>query len=130
MLEHLPPPLRRFVLYSFCGGLGAALDTLVFAGLTALGVWYQWANVAGYASGTLLSFGLNRAITFGVLDAPLRRMATFFAVATLGYLSSAVTLWLMIERLGVGAIAAKLLSLVVVVAVQFSLNSAITFRQR
>lgn len=127
-LESLPPQLRRFVLYAFCGGLGASLDTLTFWVLNSAGLWYQAANIAGYAAGTALSFTLNRTITFKVYDAPLRRLATFFAVACVGYFSSAATLWLLIERFSLPALAAKVASLVVVVAVQFSLNSLVTFR--
>jgi putative flippase GtrA len=128
MLDWLPAPMRRLALYAMCGGLGATLDTLVFWALNNSGVWYQAANIIGYAAGTLLSFILNRAITFRIYDAPLRRLATFFGVAGVGFLSSAATLWLLIEHLGVPALTSKLLSLVVVVAVQFTLNSLITFR--
>lgn len=128
MLDWLPPPMRRLALYALCGGLGASLDTLVFWALNNAGVWYQAANVAGYAAGTLLSFVLNRTITFKIYDAPLRRLITFFGVATVGFLSSAATLWVLIEQLNMQALPSKLLSLVVVVAVQFTLNSLVTFR--
>lgn len=129
LLDRLPAGLRRLVLYGVCGGSGATLDFLLYAGLVHLGVWYQAANLVGYACGTLLSFVLNRAITFQVLDAPLRRLATFFAVAAVGYLSSTATLWLLVERFQVNEMIAKIAALIVVVAVQFTLNSLITFRQ-
>lgn len=128
ILDRLPQGLRRLILYGFCGSLGASLDTLVFWALNSAGVWYQAANIAGYLAGTLLSFALNRTITFKVYDAPLRRLATFIGVACIGYLSSAATLWLLVERFSLPALNAKIVSLVVVVIVQFSLNSIVTFR--
>ncbi len=128
MLERLPAPVRRFLLYSICGGTGATLDTLTYATLNASGLHYQTANIVGYAAGAALSFVLNRAITFQVFDRPWRRLATFFGVAGVGYLSSAATLWALVERFNVDELAAKIMSLVVVVAVQFTLNSLVTFR--
>jgi len=131
LLNRLPPGLRRLFLYGLCGGSGAALDFAVYAALIHfMGVWYQAANIAGYICGTLLSFVLNRAITFQVMDAPWRRLATFFAVAGVGYLSSSATLWLLVERAHMNELLAKIAALVVVVAVQFTLNSLITFRTR
>ncbi len=128
VLDRLPPGLRRFVLYAFCGGIAAAADFSVYAALFAFGLWYQGANIAGYATGTIVSFLLNRAITFQVKDAPLRRLLTFIGVACVGYLSSSSALWFLVERLHVDELIAKILSLVVVVVVQFTLNSLVTFR--
>ncbi len=130
MFERLPPGLRRFVLYVLCGGSGFTLDFALYSLLIYWGVWYQGANVVGYAAGTLLSFVLNRAITFRVMDAPLRRLATFFAVAFVGYVLSSLALFGMVDGLGIHPLIAKVLSLVVVVATQFTLNTLITFREK
>lgn len=129
MLDKLPPPLHKLFLYALCGGSGVALDFLVFSGLVSVGVWYQLANITGYASGTVLSFFLNRAITFGVRDAPIRRFASFVAVAGVGYLVSSAALWALVEQAGLNPVVAKAASLVIVLATQFTLNSLITFRQ-
>jgi putative flippase GtrA len=112
-----------------CGGSGVTLDFLAFSGLVYLGVWYQLANIVGYAAGTLLSFFLNRAITFGVYDAPVRRFLSFAGVAVVGYVISSAVLWLLVERLGIHPMVAKIMTLFVVLATQFSLNTLITFRQ-
>lgn len=130
MLKALPEPLKRLVLYAVCGGCGVALDFAVYTALLSFGLWYQGANLIGYAAGTVLSFLLNRVITFRVLDAPVRRFATFALVAAIGYLLSAAALWVLVSQLHIDPLLAKLCTLALVLAAQFSLNSLITFRTR
>jgi putative flippase GtrA len=129
LLNRLPPGLRQFLTYAFCGGMGVALDFGVYTLLVRAGLFYQIANVISYACGTLLSFVLNRAITFRVMDAPLRRLATFFAVAFAGYLLSAASLQAMVAWLHWDKLIAKLVSIVVVVLTQYTLNSRVTFKK-
>lgn len=129
-LSFLPPKFRQFALYVLCGGSGVALDFTLYSLLVSAGVWYHAANIAGYAAGTILSFVLNRAITFGVLDAPMRRLAAFLGVAAVGYASSTCVLLLLIDGFGINPIVAKAVSIFVVIAVQFTLNSRFTFRSQ
>ena len=126
--DQLPGELRQFSLYVVCGVTAVALDFAIYSVLLSFGVWYQGANAVGYVFGTLLSFALNRVITFKVLDAPGKRLALFLGVASVGYLSSVLSLWLMIEQLEIEPIAAKLVSIAIVVAIQYTLNSRLTFR--
>jgi putative flippase GtrA len=120
---------RRFALYAICGGSGVLVDLGLYTTLVLAGVGYQLANAAGYAMGTLLSFVLNRHYTFRVYDSPLRRMALFFGIAGTGYLISTALLWVLIEHLHLNPLTAKLVTLGVVLVVQFSGNRAITFRR-
>ena len=92
------------------------------------GTWYQLANIIGYALGTCLSFFLNRAITFGVRDAPVRRFLSFISVAAFGYLVSTAALWAMVDVFHLDPLFSKVVTLFVVLAIQFSLNSLVTFR--
>jgi putative flippase GtrA len=96
--DWLPKRFRRLALYTLCGTSGLILDVGVYSGLVLVGVFYQWANLAGSACGTLLSFSLHRKITFKVHDAPLRRLALFFGVACIGYIMSSLTLWVLVQR--------------------------------
>jgi putative flippase GtrA len=50
-------------------------------------------------------------------------------VAGVGYLTSAAALWLLVEQAALDPTIAKAASLVIVLALQFTLNSLITFRQ-
>ena len=128
LLDRLPPGLRKLVLYALCGGSGVALDLLVYSLLVIGGAWYQLANIIGYALGTCLSFFLNRAITFGVRDAPVRRFLSFISVAAFGYLVSTAALWAMVDVFHLDPLFSKVVTLFVVLAIQFSLNSLVTFR--
>lgn len=142
----------QFLLYCLCGGIGVSTDYLIYSSALTFGLWYQTANVLGYLSGTLISFFLNRKITFGVHDNLVRRLAIFFGVAVIGFLVSALLLWLMVDVMSVNAeIAklvtlpdyflqnsgtdkvdakiAKLLTLPAVVIIQFSMNRRITFSE-
>jgi len=120
--------LRQFIAYALCGGTGVLTDLSLYSLLVWSGVGYQWANAAGYAAGTLVSFVLNRHFTFRTYDNTLRRFGLFLAAALTGYLVSSGLLWLLVEQLGVNVFIAKLLTLAVVLVLQFSLNRAITFR--
>ena len=129
LISFLPAPLRRLVLYAICGGGGVLLDLTSYTLLVTLGVWYQFANVIGYALGTMLSFILNRSITFGVLDAPVRRFMSFASVALVGYAASSVVLWALVEQVHLNALIAKVITLGVVLVTQFTLNTLVTFRR-
>lgn len=122
------PDLPQFIRYLLCGGTGALTDYLLFIAATAVGVHYQVANAAGYAAGTLISFFLNRTVTFKVRDRVGARLAMFGAVAGFGYAASAVALWALIDGAGLDAAIAKAATLPVVAVLQFSLNRWITFR--
>jgi putative flippase GtrA len=120
----------QFLLYCLCGGLGVATDYAVYWLALGAGAWYQAANVLGYLAGTLMSFTLNRAITFRMHDRVLQRLSLFLGVAAVGFACSAVLLWVLVEALQVDARMAKLLTLPVVVVLQFSLNRRYSFRAR
>jgi len=120
----------QFLLYCLCGGIGVATDYLIYYSALTFGLWYQAANVLGYLSGTLVSFFLNRKITFGVRDKLARRLAMFLMVAAIGFTTSAAMLWLLVDIMSVDARIAKLLTLPVVVIIQFSMNRRITFGEK
>lgn len=118
----------QFFLYCLCGGMGVAADYAVFYGAVMAGVWYQYANGLGYLAGTLTSFTLNRIFTFGMRDRTLQRLALFLVVASIGFAASALLLWLLVDLANVDARIAKLITLPMVVVLQFSLNRRITFK--
>jgi putative flippase GtrA len=118
----------RFLLYCVCGAVGVSSDYLSFYLLVSAGVWYQAANIFSYGAGTLISFALNRVITFKMHDRVLKRLSLFLAVAGCGYLSSAFLLWVLVGHTGVAPGIAKLLTLPVVVAIQYGINSRFAFR--
>lgn len=122
------PRVRQLVLYAICGGTGVLTDLILFTALVHYDVNYQVANAAGYATGTLASFVLNRHFTFQVYDKAFRRLALFFGTALIGYLASSALLWIFVSVQGYPPLPSKVATLAVVLVLQFSLNRAITFR--
>jgi putative flippase GtrA len=120
----------QFFWYCVCGGSGVLSDVLLFRLLVGIGLNYQLANACGYLAGTLLSFFLNRVITFGVLDKTGQRLLVFLLVALCGYLASSLLLWLLVDVAQQDPFWAKLATLPLVVALQFGLNRKITFHTR
>ncbi len=118
----------QFLLYCFCGGIGVSSDYAVFYLSVTNGLWYQAANSLGYLAGTLVSFSLNRIFTFGMRDRILQRLAMFLAIASVGFATSALLLWLLVELIHLDPRIAKLITLPMVVVLQFFLNRRITFK--
>lgn len=121
--------MKQLILYCICGGLGVLSDMIVFYLAIMFGIGYQWANAGGYLAGTLVSFVLNRKITFAMPDQIIRRLVLFLAVAATGYLASALLLWILVDLTRIDAVYAKVLTLPLVVILQFTLNRWITFRK-
>lgn len=122
--------LRQVASYGVIGVMSAALDAGVFWLIVAHSqVPPQVANVVSVSSGILLSFSLNRVFTFDRRDHTLSRFSVFALVGLVGLaLSAAILAGGM--HFGLGPLAAKGLSIVVVAAVQFILNREVTFSTR
>jgi len=122
---------RQFMQYCICGGTGVSTDYMVYYLLVEVfQVWYQMANAIGYLSGTLISFVLNRAITFNIRDQTGKRLILFLTTAGIGFLFSAALLALMVDFLKLDARLAKILTLPVVVVIQYALNKRFTFQAK
>ena len=117
----------QFLLYCLCGGAGVATDYAVFYLAVTSGLWYQGANGIGYLAGTLMSFALNRIVTFKMRDRVLQRLAMFLTIAGVGFAASALLLWALVDHAGFDPRIAKLMTLPMVVLVQFSLNRRFSF---
>lgn len=118
----------QFLLYCLCGGMGVSTDYLVYYLSVTSGMWYQGANGLGYVAGTLVSFSLNRIFTFAVRDRVWQRLALFLSIAAVGFGASAALLWVLVQHFGVDARIAKLITLPMVVVLQFSMNRRFTFK--
>lgn len=117
----------QFLLYCICGGIGVSTDYAIYYLAFTGGMWYQGANGLGYLAGTLMSFTLNRVFTFGMRDRVLQRLFLFLFVAAIGFAASALLLWILVQSMQLDPRIAKLLTLPMVVVLQFALNRRITF---
>ena len=118
-------------LYCLIGCTGATLDFSVYAALTELlGWYYQVANFVSVSCGIINNFFLNYFFNFKTRDNLLVRLSSFYCVGMFGWALSAGCLWLLIEKLQVNVLIAKLGTIFIVTIIQFCLNKFITFRKR
>lgn len=120
--------IKRMFLYGVCGSLGALTDLAIYTLLIHNGVHYQPAVIAASVVANLVSFFINRRVTFKIADNPKRRMIMFFAVAGVGVTVSMTVIWIMVDKMHVPPIQAKIISLFFLFATQYTLNRLITFR--
>ena len=121
---------RQFCLYCVIGMSGTLLDFSIYSLLLKARLLdYQAANTISYASGTMLSFILNARFNFRVTDRIPQRLACFFGVALLGWTISAGLLHVLIGDWRFNRYLAKVLTLVVVMLVQYNLNRWFSFRK-
>jgi putative flippase GtrA len=120
---------QKLISYAFFGGMGVLLDLGLYTTLVSLDINYQIANASGYATGTLMSFFLNREYTFKIKDKILKRLISFFGVAFIGYIFSALLLYIFITIFTMDEVLSKFISLFFVLVIQFTLNKKITFKE-
>lgn len=120
---------RHLILYGIIGSFSAGLDLAIYTVLVSfVGMSYLMANCISVLAGITSSFCLNRNYNFRVRDNVVRRFAIFLAVGLFGLLLSNIILYICIDIFCVHKIIAKLLSIILVVGIQFLLNKFITFK--
>lgn len=129
MIKKIYEKNQKLISYAFLGGMGVLLDIGVYTLLIYFNINYQISNASGYLSGTILSFFLNRHFTFKVKDKILKRLLTFFGVAFIGYIASALLLYILVSVFLTNYFIAKIITLFFVLIIQFTLNKKITFKE-
>ena len=130
LIGNIYAKFRNLILYGIIGCCTATIDFLIFKGLTqGTGIHYIVANVISCSTGILLSFMLNRKYNFKVTDHTMWRMIIFFSVGVFGMFLSSVILHFCINIMQWGKLISKLVSIVIVVFIQFLLNKYISFRE-
>ena len=121
---------KRFIVYCLIGFTGVSLDFFIFYLLNnQLGIYYQYANVISVSLGIANNFVLNAFFNFKMLDKFFSRFLKFYSIGLLGLATSALCLYLMIEILTLETIVAKILTIFIVTAIQYTLNKKLTFKQ-
>jgi len=113
-----------------CGGLGVVSDLTAYYFLMLFDNNYQLSNLLSYAIGTVVSFFLNTKHTFKVKDRLKVRLMVFIAVAATGYLTSAILLKILVGIANLDSLASKIITLPLIVILQYTLNNKITFRKK
>jgi putative flippase GtrA len=76
------------------------------------------------------NFLLNSYFTFKVTDQKLRRFVSFVSIAAIGVVISTILLTLFIGIMNLDDMVSKALAILIVAAIQFSINKFFTFKQR
>jgi putative flippase GtrA len=120
---------QLFVLYAIIGAFCASLDFSIFTILIYyLSINYLIANIISVNLGILTSFTLNRQFNFKVKNRPLKRFAVFYTVGLLGLFIGSAFLWLSVEVFNVKVLVSKIIVIMIITVIQFSLNKLITFK--
>jgi putative flippase GtrA len=120
---------RRFILYCSLGIIAVAVEITTYWVLVNYSdLHYQLANVLATLCGILTSFCLNAAYTFGARDRLWLRALSFVAVGMFGLGLTAITLYLLVNKMHFDKTWAKAVSGYVVLA-QYNLNRLVSFRQ-
>ena len=121
----------RFELfgYLFASALALALDTGVYAGALALGLPLALAAALGFAAGVSCAYAVSVRLVFKSrrLDDRSSEFAFFVAIGLLGLLLTEGLLWLLVTRLDLHPLTAKMATAAVVFAFNFGLRKAMLF---
>jgi putative flippase GtrA len=114
--------------YGVIGGTSASFDFVIFAFLfNVVGINPIIANVFSTACGIVLSFYLNAYFNFKRKDKLWKRFALFFTVGMFGLILGSVLVYIIHDRLGVDANIAKIISIPIVVLLQYIFNKKFSF---
>ena len=121
---------RTLILYGIIGSFSSFLDFIIYTLLTGyVGLFYITANCISVLMGITTSFALNRKYNFKVKDKTGKRFFIFLTVGLCGLLMSNLILYVCIAHLQYNTTPSKLLSIILVVFLQFLINKYITFKQ-
>jgi putative flippase GtrA len=118
----------NFFRYVLIGGFAATLDLLVFIFLyNTIHLNPTISTVISTSVGIITSFLLNAFLNFKKRNVLLKRFVLFYLTGVVGLMISAAVIHVAHDRLLINANIAKLLSIPLVVAVQFVLNKRFSF---
>jgi putative flippase GtrA len=120
---------RNFVLYAFIGVTGVTIDFLIFTFLVkVLGLYYVISNLISVSFGLVNNFILNRRYNFKVYNKPVHRFMSFYFIGITGIAISTLLIHVLTETLSIPVLVSKIISVIIVVILQYIANRFITFR--
>lgn len=121
---------KNFVKYGVIGISGVFLDFVVFFLLTNFTpIYYIAVNFVSVSIGIINNFVLNICFNFKTKNKIVNRFLSFYAIGMVGLLISSVLLYLLVEWWNMNKLLSKLLVIVFVVAIQYSLNKKYSFNK-
>lgn len=119
MIRKLTGQIAR---YGLVGVLVLALDYAIFTGLLSqLPGQHLTANIAGKIAGAAAGFVLHKYVTFSgaQADGTARQAVTYTLLLGVNLIVSSALLWLLVDRLGLNATAARLCIDFIVISASF-----------
>ena len=120
---------RNFILYAFIGATGVIIDFLIFTVLVeVIGLYYVISNVISVSVGLVNNYILNRRFNFKVYDKPVYRFFSFYLIGFVGIAISTLLIHIFTEILVIPILISKIISVAIVVILQYIANKLITFK--
>lgn len=121
--------IRNILLYGLFGTIAAVVDFLLFLIINSIldNRHPEIANVVSAGTGFVVSFLLNTHLNFRKTDRYALRFASYLAICLAGIGLSTAMIYLL--KGSIPLVPLKILTMVVVAAVQFLLNRSITYRE-
>lgn len=119
----------EFVRYFGCSAIALGADFTLFAAGLRMGLWYPLAAALGFIVGMWLAYTLSIRFVFrerAVADARIE-LIVFAAIGIFGLLLTEALLWVLVARIEIHALTAKLLTAVIVFVTNFTLRKSILF---
>lgn len=131
MLAKLPRQLRQIVTFGFAGGLTAlAHYGLLIALVEGSGIDPVPATLAGYVLGALVSYGLNRWLTFDATRSHAQAGWRFATIAAGGFGLTWLLMHLFVARLGLPYLPMQLVTTGIVMVFSFLGHKTFSFADR
>lgn len=120
---------RELAGYLGCSVLALLLDTAVYAGALALGWPLALAAALGFIAGVSCAYLCSVKLVFQVrrLQDRSSEFAAFVAIGLAGLMLTEALLWLLVQRLHVAPVTAKLITASLVFFFNFGVRKALLF---
>jgi putative flippase GtrA len=127
----LPQLSRQFAVFSGVGVVAAVVHYGLLIGLVEAGGWGPVpATLAGYVAGGVVSYALNRRLTYASDRPHAEATWRFAAVALVGFLLTGLLMHVFTGRLGAPYLPAQLVTTGLVLFWSFVANRVWTFSRR
>lgn len=122
---------RHFLLFAALGAVGTAAQYAVLIGLVSgLGVGPVLGSTAGFLTGGLVNYALNRTIAFRSSKPHRETAPKFFTVAGIGLVLNALIMALLAHQIGAPYLLAQIISTSILLVWHYGANALWTFRER
>jgi putative flippase GtrA len=120
---------EKFIKYCSFGVTGVIFDIITFWLLTTVaGINIQLANFISISLCQTINFFLNAIFNFKVKDNIFSRYLKYYSVGLVASAITALILFIFVQLLNYNQILVKILAILFVTVIQFSLNQSITFK--